>query len=508
MSLLKSRSGSTSCLFLASLSLGLLTVLASPAAAAGITKQTPDNSRNDEEKTPAKMASEEGYEGAWIYRSFDHLSSSTLIVTFTKQANGSLAAAIDQPEVRLKQQFSVVVVKDGMVQIKQYGLLSVFEAKRSADGKSLDAKVNIGGNWQPLQLARLDKPPAFRRPQDPTRPYPYDEEEVTFKNNKANIRLAGTLTLPRGIRAPHSAVVLLSGSGPDGRDYLAGGHYHFLVLADYLTRRGVAVLRVDDRGVGKSGGVFTQATTEDLAQDAQAAVDYLLQRKDIDPKRIGLIGHSDGATGAALLASLSPDIAFIVMMAGPGVPGSRILVRQSELGLKALGVNEHLIRWNMSVQKQIGEVLQREADVANADKALRQLIADVNARLTDEDRKRMGVDKTFKLDRVVGSTAWLRHFVTYDPRPTLSKVRCPVLALNGDKDLLVWSRDNLPEIEQALKAGGNKDYTVKELPGLNHFFQTCEMGGPAEYVFLEETIAPAALELVGDWIMKRTGQGR
>ncbi len=160
------------------------------------------------------------------------------------------------------------------------------------------------------------------------------------------------------------------------------------------------------------------------------------------------------------------------------------------------------------MQKQLVEVLKRAPDPAAADKALRRLFADVNAELTDESRQQMGFSKEFKLDAIIGSSAWLRYLATHDPRPTLARVRCPVLALNGDRDLLVWSRDNVPALEQALKAGGNPDYTVKELPGLNHFLQPCRVGSPFEYVLIEEMIAPAALDVIGDWITRRTAPGR
>jgi pimeloyl-ACP methyl ester carboxylesterase len=445
--------------------------------------------------------------GIWLHRYVDHLHSETMVFTFAKQPNGSLVATIDFPERRNQQKFSSVVVEGGKVRIKEYGIQTVFEAQLSADGSSLDGKVLMGA-WRPITLKRVHQRVRFPRPQEPTRPYPYDEEEVTFRNDQAKVTLAGTLTRPRGNGALPPAVVLMSGSGPDDRDALTAGHKPFLVLADYLTRRGIAVLRFDDRGVGKSTGVFSQATTEDLAGDAQAAVEFLKERKDIDPQRIGLIGHSDGGTGAALLASRMPDVAFVVLLGAPGVPGEKLIVRQTELGLKALGVKEHQVEWQVGVQKQVAELMKREPDAAKAGTALKQLVADVNAKLTDEDRQRMGVDKAFKINMVVGSPAWLRYFVTNDPWPTLAKVRCPVLALNGDKDLIVWSRDSLPEIERALKEGGNPDYTVKELPGLNHFFQTCKVGAPFEYVLIPETIAPAALETVGDWIAKRAGVGQ
>jgi pimeloyl-ACP methyl ester carboxylesterase len=460
-------------------------------------------------QTPATDAgATPGVEGVWLYRGFTHLSSETLVFTFKKQAGGKLVARIDLPELRRQQNFSIVTAKDTKVEIREFGLNSVFEAEVTADGARLEGKVLMGGSWRPLQLTRIKEMPELRRPQEPTKPYPYDEEEVVFTSARSKIRFAGTLTRPRGDRGPYPAVLLMSGSGPDDRNYTAAGHYPFLVLADYLTRRGIAVLRVDDRGVGKSAGVYSQATTADLADDAEAAVAFLNGRKDIDARRIGLIGHSDGALGAALLASRGPDIAFVVMLAGRGVSGEQVMLRQTELGLKALGANAPLVRWNMAAQRRVIEVVKREPDAARAQKLLLQLYDDINAELTDETRAQMGVPSTFKLRGQAGSTSWLHYFLTVDPRPTLAKLRCPVLALNGDKDVIVSSKDNLPAIETALKAGGNRDITVAELPGLNHLFQTCKVGAPAEYFLIEETIAPAVLQQVGDWIARRTGAER
>jgi pimeloyl-ACP methyl ester carboxylesterase len=472
----------------------LSTVLARPSYG-----QTPGEARSQPQ-------AKQGVEGVWVNRQITHLTSQTLVFRFAREPENKLVATLDYMEMRRHKKLEANIQKD-TVQIQVAGLGAVFEAQVSTDGNALEGKIQAGSGWQPIKLVRLQEMPALRRPQEPTKPYPYYEEEVAFDNTAAGVRLAGTLTRPRDHKGRCPAIVLLSGSGPDDRNYTAGGHYPFLVLADYLTRRGLAVLRFDDRGVGQSTGAFSQATTEDLADDARAAVAYLKTREDIDPQRIGLIGHSDGALGAALLASRQPTIAVIVLLGSPGVPGDQIMLRQTELGLKALGANEHLIAWNVDLQKRLTAVLKREPDVASADKALRELYASINAELTDECRQRMGVPTSFKFLGQAGSTSWLRHFVTYDPRPTLAKVRCPVLALNGDKDLIVWSKENVPEIARALKAGGNRDHAVLEMPGLNHMFQTCEQGMPSEYLLIDETIAPAVLERVGDWIMRRIADG-
>jgi pimeloyl-ACP methyl ester carboxylesterase len=455
----------------------------------------------DAEKKPPRKEERAGtVEGTWLFVRRTHLSSVTILVTFSKKGD-SFGATIDYPELRMDQKFSFVAVKDDTVVINEFGFSPIFEAKMTGEKKStLEGKMLYGNIWRPMALTRLEKRPEFPRPQEPARPYPYDAEDVTFKNEKAEITLAGTLTLPRGATGPCPAVVLVSGSGPDGRDYLNAGHYRYLVLADYLTRKGMAVLRVDDRGVGKSKGNFSNANLEDFTQDAEAAVKFLQSRKEVDANRIGLIGHSDGGSAAALAASRGPEIAFIVLLAAPGVPGDQIMLRQTEQGLKALGANEERVAWNLSLQKGVVEIVKREAEPEKANKALHQYLEDVEAKLNDEDRKRLGIDK--EKIAVAGSVVWLRKFVTADPRPVLAKVRCPVLALNGDKDLIVWSKDNLQGIEQALKQGGNKNYAIQEMPGLNHMFQMCKTGAPYEYVWIDETIDPAALDRINNWIAK------
>jgi pimeloyl-ACP methyl ester carboxylesterase len=450
----------------------------------------------------------EGVEGTYIYYlGISPFGGDIGFLTLKKGPKGAFSASFENPQRRTTQNFMFVTVKDDKVEIKEYGLVSIFEGKLVKGGAYIDGKVQMGGKWQPLRFLRFrDKRPTFPRPQEPKKPYPYVEEDVTFDAGKPAVKLAGSLTLPRDSKGPHPAVVLLSGSGPVDRNSFASGHLPFLVLSDYLTRRGVAVLRVDSRGIGKSGGKIGLATTHERVQDVDGALAFLRKRKDIDPKRIGLIGHSEGGAVAALAASRDREIAWIVMLGGPGVPGERLMLRQTEMGwksLKSFGLNDAFVEFQIGLQKKVIEAL-KHTDADGADKALKGLIADTRAKLTAEGRKRMGVGPAFDVT-LVGSPRWLHHFVTFDPRPSLKKVRCPVLALNGDKDLIVWSKDNLPEIEKALKAGGNRNYTVKELPGINHMFQACESGRPLEYVGIDETIAPSVLKLVGDWIDKQKG---
>jgi uncharacterized protein len=328
-----------------------------------------------------------------------------------------------------------------------------------------------------------------KRPQNPVKPYPYREEEVTYESKEPGVKLVGTLTLPDS-GGPFSAVLLITGSGSQDRNEEIMGHKPFLVLADHLTRKGIAVLRVDDRGVGGSSPGTIEPSSLNFAQDVMGGVSYLKSRKEINPKWIGLIGHSEGGIIAPMVAAQSSDIAFIVMMAGTGVSGDEILTLQSELIMKANGASEELVQENIKAQKILYEIMRSTPDNEEAEKKMREAVSGMNPVIRDAVHAQLKPTLS----------AWMRYFITYDPQETLGKVKCPVLAINGEKDLQVSPRQNLPAIEKALRAGGNKDYKTMELQGLNHLFQTCKIGSVSEYSQIDETISPAVLELISSWI--------
>ena len=339
----------------------------------------------------------------------------------------------------------------------------------------------------------------------PKKPYPYREVEVSYPNKSAGISLAGTLTLPPG-PGPFPAVVLITGSGAQDRDESLMGHKPFLVLADYLTRRGVAVLRSDDRGVGGSTGDHTKATSADFATDAEAAVAFLKAQKGINPAKIGLMGHSEGGLIAPIVAAKDPKgVAFLVLLAGPGVPGDEILALQSVLMMKAAGMDAKTVDESSAVAKKMYAAIRTEKDEAAAQKALEAIAKASLATLSPDDLKKLGPDPMAAVQAQFKTlqSPWFRYFLTYDPRPTLAKVKCPVLAINGEKDLQVAPGQNLLEIAKALKTAGNRDVTTRELPGLNHLFQSSKTGSIAEYATIEETFNPEALKLIGDWITSR-----
>jgi pimeloyl-ACP methyl ester carboxylesterase len=296
---------------------------------------------------------------------------------------------------------------------------------------------------------------------------------------------------------------LITGSGPQDRNEALLGHQPFLVLADYLTRRGIAVLRADDRGVGGTSKGGPNDTTENFASDALAGVEFLKTRKEINPKQIGLIGHSEGGMAAPMVAAKSDNVAFIVLMAGPGIPGDKLLIKQT--GLIASSECEKEVERSLAESQNLFAIVSQEKDSVVA----RQKLHDAATKRAEAAKKRVDAQlASSETQSYAFATPWFRYFLSYDPRPTLTKVHVPVLAINGGKDLQVPPKEDLDGIEQALKDGGNRDYKVVLLPGLNHLFQTSRTGAPSEYAEIEETIAPIALQTVGDWIVAHTRRGQ
>lgn len=398
---------------------------------------------------------------------------------------------------------SAVRFDKGKLELDLKDLGAKFAGTLNKEGDAIDGKFQQGGLDLNLTLKKFDKVPDRSRPQDPKRPYPYLDEDVVFENPTAKIKLAGTLTLPKE-GGPHAAVVLITGSGPQNRDEALMGHRPFLVIADHLTRQGIAVLRFDDRGVGKSTGVFHEADSSDFATDARAAVEFLKTRKEIDPARIGLVGHSEGGLVAPLAAVESKDIAFIILLAGPGVTGENLVETQLKVISKLAGVGEKVIDTNLLVQRAVVAVLRKEKDDKKAAAAIKVLVDKAIEEIEADD------PATGKLARKLVEAQlkpegyrWSRFFLTHDPRPVLKKVTCPVLAINGEKDVQVDSRANLTEIAKSLAEGGNRDFTIKEFAGLNHLFQRSKTGSVAEYGLIQTTIEPEVLDFVSSWIRAR-----
>lgn len=441
-----------------------------------------------------KPAPKKGIDGFWLGTLKAGVVEIRLGFRIKKADDGSLTATGESIDQGTKDfPVETVTFADDTLTLKMPKMEATYVGKMQPDGDTIKGELDKGAKL-PLDLKRQDKPFALNRPQLPQKPYPYVEEEVTFPSKAKGVTLAGTFTKPKG-EGPFVAAVLITGSGPQDRDESLMGHKPFLVLADHLTRHGIAVLRYDDRGTAKSTGDYKAATSRDFADDTAGAVAFLKARKDVG--KIGLIGHSEGGIIAPMVAVDGEAVAFMVFLAGQGTRGDEVLVAQGQLIVKAMGGGETVLARQKSMQQKLFALAQ-----AGDEEKRKTALADLEKGLSDAEKAGL----RSQIAMVTGP--WFKYFLSYDPRPTLGKVKCPVLALNGDKDLQVPAKENLAEIDKALRAGGNADVTVKELPGLNHLFQPAKTGLPAEYGKIETTFDPQVLDLVTAWINQRTGPGK
>jgi pimeloyl-ACP methyl ester carboxylesterase len=429
-----------------------------------------------------------------------------LVLKVEKSATG-YAAKFDSPDQGAMDLPVDSIVLDGnklTFSAAKFGI--TYDGTLNQPGDEISGIFKQGANEFPTIFKRVAEVPKLNRPQDPKKPYPYDEQEVSYRNEKDNIKISGTLTLPRG-GGPYPAVLLITGSGAQDRNETIAGHRPFLVLADHLTRNGIAVLRVDDRGIGGTELGSLSATSENYAEDVLAGVSFLKQRKEIDQKMIGLIGHSEGGMIAPMAAARSNDVAFIVMLAGPGQLGEDIIYTQTELIHKAQGTPPDTLARIIALSRRINAIVKAETDGKRIEQRITDEIAAYAGTLNDVQKKQFEpAAAAVKGFIPMYRTAWYRYFITFDPRPVLKNVKVPVLALNGEHDLQVAWKQNLDLIAASLKAGGNGDVTIKPFPNLNHLFQTSKTGLLSEYNQIEETMSPEVLKTVSDWILSRTMQ--
>ena len=430
-----------------------------------------------------------------------NLGATELRVVFNiTREKGKFKATMDSPDQGAKDiPVDEIIIEGKNATFKVNIAKAMFVGEFNDDNTQITGKWIQGSNTIPLTLTKTEKKIVLKRPQEPKPPYPYLVEDVTFRNNKDNIKFAGTLTLPKG-NGPFRTAILITGSGPQNRDEELLGHKPFWVIADYLTRNGIAVLRYDDRGTAQSEGDFATATSLDFVVDAMAAVEYLKTRKEIDVNKIGLIGHSEGGLIAPIVATKTSDVAYIVLLAGPGLPGSDIITLQAELIARASGETEENIKLGKNFNIKVFNEINSSTDDEELKDNLDKMFSEFYDGLPPAEQKKMGSKDTFMKRKAALLAPWFRYFLKYDPRPTLEKVTCPVLALNGGKDLQVPPKEDLREIEKALKNGENKNYKIVELPGLNHLFQTSVTGSPSEYNKITETFSPTALKIISDWI--------
>jgi pimeloyl-ACP methyl ester carboxylesterase len=454
-------------------------------------------------KAPKILGTEQIWEGKL---SVGAGMSLRIVVHVGKDASGKLMAKMDSPDQGAKGlAVDTITLDKTTLSFEMKRIMGKYEGKLNAAENEVVGTWTQVGNSFPLTLKKTEKASELSRPQTPKAPFPYKVVDVSYPNTRGGVTLSGTLTEPEG-SGPFPAVILISGSGAQDRDETLFEHRPFLVLADALTRRGIAVLRLDDRGVGGSTGNTMTSTSDDFAGDVLAGINFLKTRGEIDSKHLGLIGHSEGGIIAPMVAARTGDVAFIVLMAGTGLPGEEIVQLQGQLILKAAGTAESEMKQMLEIQKKLFQIVKTEKDEKLMESKMGDVLKEVAASLPEAKRKELATyDALVKAQLKMVRSPWFRYFLTYDPRPTLAKVRCPVLAIIGEKDLQVPPKENLSQIEATLRAAGNTRTMVKQLPGVNHLFQTCKTGAPSEYAEIEETIAPSALAVMADWLVEQAG---
>lgn len=432
-----------------------------------------------------------------------------VIVHIKAAPDGSLSATLDSPD-----QNATGLVANGVafagdtLNIDLSTIMARYSGVMTADGGAISGTWYQGGAVVPVTLRRSggEGTASARKSQEPSPPYPYRAEDVSFVNPRGKNRIAGTLTIPEG-KGPFPGVLLLTGAGAQDRDASAFGHRPFLVLADYLTRRGVAVLRIDDRGVGGSEGSHARATLLDLSDDAVSGIAYLRARNEVSQAHIGVLGHGQGSSVASVAAVRMPEaVSFLVLLAGIGLPGDQLLLLQSAMMAKQQGAGVAQIEKQEDIQSRIYAALKQPGDSAVVAERIRPIVGELMQLIPDEQANAMG-GREVATDRQIQAllSPSFRSMLVHDPRTALRQVKCPVLALSGGKDVQVPAQENLAGIEAALRAGGNKDVTVRTMPGLNYLLQACDTGSIAEYAAIEETISPEALQAIGDWIAAHAG---
>lgn len=429
-----------------------------------------------------------------------------IVFHISEDGNGGFVTTADSPDQSAYElKCDVTTIKNSDLTIKMSDLDASFTGKLVNDS-TIEGLFTQRAEF-PLVLKKTEKVQEKIRPQTPQPPFPYKSEEVIYSNADQSLQYGATITIPSG-KGPFPAIVLITGSGPQDRDETILGHKLFAVIADHLTKKGFIVVRTDDRGVGKSTGIFIEATTEDFAKDVSSSVDYLLSRPEVDKKKVGLVGHSEGGMIAPIVAVKRKDINFIVLLAGPGVPVIDLMAEQNAAIAKASGATDEIAEEIKPLFKTVATAIMNAPDSVLAFATASGIIEGWAATKSKEALAELDFETVSKRNTYVFEmvkefkTPWFRYFMKFDPGFYLEQLTCKVLALNGEKDIQVISGQNLPGIERSLKKSGSKVYEVKELPGMNHLFQTCTKCNLEEYGKLDETFSPFALQTISDWLLK------
>ena len=428
------------------------------------------------------------------------------LVFHIENTAGKLTSTMDSPDQKaFGIPVDITTFQDNTLTIELPNFKIKYTGKANADFSEIDGNFAQGGANFSLKLGRkaIEKQEVLR-PQTPKPPFNYNAEEVTFNNTKDNISLAGTLTYPKtGSKFP--VVILITGSGPQDRNEEIFAHKSFAVIADDLTKKGIAVLRYDDRGVGKSTGDFSNSSTEDFANDVRSAIEFLKTRPEIDQKNLGLIGHSEGGMIAPMVAANNAAVKFIVLMAGPGTPIDELMIEQSTRYSELQGADASAIEVNTKIQKSTYAFI-KNYKANDFEKDFTAFLKTEMSNLPDNQKPQTEVELNESVKNQVDAVnnKWFLYFIKYNPAENLSKLKCGVLAINGSLDFQVPAKTNLKAIDTALKSAKNKNYKIVELPGLNHLFQEATTGSVDEYATIEQTISPKALSIMSDWILIQT----
>lgn len=454
---------------------------------------------------PFTTFAQNNFDGTWG-GALDGVQNLRMAFNVSGHKAGQPVATMDVPAQGAKDiPCDTVVIEGDSIHIKVVKINGRYDGKL-AEVNRIDGLWTQNGMSIVLNLDRIEGKIQLNRPQTPKGPFPYNSDDVLFYNENKSIVYGATITTPKG-EGEHPALILITGSGPQNRDEELFQHKPFAVVADHLTRNGYVVLRVDDRGVGKTTGDHTHSTSADFAEDVMAAIEYLKKRKEVDKKKIGLYGHSEGGLIAQMVAAKSKDVDFIVLMASPGVKTPQLMAEQNEALLKSMGFPDEQVSGYISMYKNIIAGLLSATTREAAEKNIRKAIDDWKA-VTDKATveamtgiKDHDSEQKFFYEFVrLYDNKWMMYFLRHDPKPVLEQLDCKVLALNGDKDIQVISRSNLEGIAKALANSKSKVNEVQEIEGVNHLFQECKACTAQEYGQLEQTIKPEVLDIVTTWL--------
>ena len=424
-----------------------------------------------------------------------------------KQDSGAWKALMDSPDqMQFGLEMDEVEIDGNRIKLVMKAAHAKYEGSLNSEKALINGKWIQGAMSLPLGLVKDYNFQPRKFPQTPKAPFPYKSEEITYRNEKADIQLGGTITIPQlkeGQKAP--VLLLITGSGAQDRDETIAGHKPFWVIADHFSRRGFAVLRVDDRGVGASGGNPQSATTADFVTDVQAGINYLQAHPDIDPKRIILMGHSEGGLIAMMVAAKSRrSIAGIISLAGPGLPMSELMTQQIADLAKKEGLGEAYIQASIDYSSKLYELVKADRkNKLNVNTLLEKMKPYYDGLSQDIKDSLQLTEQRLMQSCATVTNPWFRYFIKINPAPYLKKITCPVLALNGGADIQVAAGPNLEAIAKGIRKNGNKEVTCTEIQGLNHLFQSCQSCTIQEYAELEETFSPAVLKAIEGWLMKR-----